>query len=187
MKISELPQINFATADPQELLSEAISIVEDILGRKIERADPLRLFLNGLIAIIINQRLLIDQTAKMNLLAFATGDYLDHLGALTGTTRLPATYATTTIKIELSTERLTSTVIKQGTRISADDETYFALDEDVIIPAGDTTATAKATCTVIGTVGNGSKNFVAGELAAFKQDVHVDITGRRRVNSHVAD
>lgn len=161
MKLSELTTINFATADEQELESAAVALVEELLERKLERADPLRIFLKSLIAIIIQQRLLIDQTAKQNLLAYAEGDYLEHLGALVGCERLPASSAVTTVAVTLSTVREVSTTIRQGTRITADDTVYFALDEDVIILAGEISATAKATCTVTGEVGNG---YAAGEI-----------------------
>ena len=161
MKLSELTTINFATADAQELESAAVALVEELLERKLERADPLRIFIKSLIAIIIQQRLLIDQTAKQNLLAYAEGAYLEHLGALVGCERLPASSAVTTVEVTLSTTREVSTTIRQGTRITADDTVYFALDDDVIILAGEISATAKATCTVTGEVGNG---YAADEL-----------------------
>ena len=161
MKLNELTTINFATADSLELEATALAVVEGILNRKLERADPLRLFIKSLIAVIMQQRLLIDQTAKMNLLAYATGNYLEHLGALVGCERLPASSAVTTVEVTLSTVREVSTTIKQGTRVTADDEVYFALEDDVVILAGESTAQAKATCTVTGEVGNG---YAAGEI-----------------------
>lgn len=161
MKLSDLTTINFATADAQELESAAVALVEELLERKLERADPLRIFLKSLIAIIIQQRILIDHVAKQNLLAYAGGDYLEHLGALVGCERLPASNAVTTVEVTLSTTREVSTTIRQGTRITADDTVYFALDDDVIILAGEISATAKATCTVTGEVGNG---YASGEI-----------------------
>lgn len=161
MKLNELTSIDFATADPIELETNALAVVEGLLGRKLERADPLRIFIKALIAVIMQQRLLIDQTAKMNLLAYATGDYLEHLGALVGCERLPASSAVTTVEVTLSTVREVATTIKKGTRVTADDEVYFALEDDVVILAGESTATAKATCTVTGEVGNG---YAAGEI-----------------------
>lgn len=161
MKLNELPAINFATADPQEMAIEVVSTVEELLGRKLERADPLRLFLRGVEAIIIQQRLLIDATAKQNLLAYSTGEYLEHLGALVGCERLSASKAITTVEVTLSAVREVSTTIRQGTRITAGDEVYFALDEDVIILAGESSATVKASCTEEGELGNG---YAVGEL-----------------------
>ena len=156
-----LPNINFATANPDEIELEVVSTVEQLLGRKLERADPIRLFLRGVELLIIQQRMLIDATAKQNLLAYATGDNLDHLGALVGCERLQATAAKTTVTLTLSAEREVATTIAKGTRLTADNDIYFALDEDVIILAGETLAAAKATCTSTGTAGNG---YAAGEL-----------------------
>lgn len=157
----KVPEINFATADAQELLSGAIKIVEASLGRTIERADPIRLLLDAFIAVILQQRLLIDEAAKMNLLAFAKNEYLDRLGDLCGVERLPASHAMTTVEVKLSAARETSTIINAGTRVTADDKIYFALDEMLIFAAGETTKTCAATCTTAGEVGNG---FAAGEL-----------------------
>lgn len=161
MRLKDLPAINFATADPQEMAIEVVATVENLLGRKLERADPLRIFLRGVEAIIIQQRLLIDEIGKMNLLAYAKGEYLDHLGALVGTERLAASKAVTTVEITLSAARETSTTIKKGTRITAGDEIYFETDDDAIFIAGETIKTCKATCTTEGESGNG---YAAGEI-----------------------
>ena len=157
----KVPELNFATADAQELLAGAIKIVEASLGRKIERADPIRLLLDAFISIILQQRLLLDEAAKMNLLAFSKGEYLDRLGDLCGVERLPASHATTTVEVRLSAARATSTIINKGTRITADDKIYFALDEPLIFSAGETVKTCAATCTESGEAGNG---FAPNEL-----------------------
>ena len=115
----KVPTINFATADAQELLAGAIKIVEASLGRTIERADPIRLLLDAFIAIILQQRILIDESAKMNLLAFSRGEYLDRLGDLTGTTRLPASKAMTTVEVKLSAARETTTIIAAKSKRNA--------------------------------------------------------------------
>lgn len=158
----QTPEINFATADAQELMAGAIKIVEKSLGRTISRANPIRLLLDAFIAIILQQRLLLDEAAKMNLLAFSRGEYLDRLGDLCGVERLPASHATTTVEVRLSAARATSTIINKGTRVSADDTVYFALDEALIFSAGETVKSARATCTESGEIGNG---YAPNELA----------------------
>ena len=162
MKLSEISPINFATADPESIDVEVVSTVESLLGRTLARGDPLRLFLRGVELLLMQQRLLIDSVAKQNLLAFATGEYLDRLGDLVGCERLPATAAVTTLEVTLSTVRETSTIIRQNTRVTADDNIYFATDEALIFAAGETVKTVSATCTVTGEVGNG---YAAGELS----------------------
>ena len=158
----KIPELNFVTADVEQLQAECLKLMEEYLGYPIERANPLRLLLNSLLAIIIQQRLLIDEVAKQNLLAYAKGEYLERLGDLVGVERLPAAYATTTVEVELTAEREQATTIRKGTRITADGQIYFALDKDVIFASGETKKTAQATCTEAGEVGN---NFIAGELS----------------------
>lgn len=159
--MKKLPEINFATANVEELITGCQKTIESELGRKLERADPIMLLLKSLLAIIVQQRLLIDEVAKMNLLAYSKGDYLEHLGELVGVERMPATAATTTMEIKLSAARATTTIITKGTRITADNKIFFALDEDVVIPAGEVTATCAATCSEVGEVGN---NFAVDEI-----------------------
>ena len=154
MKLTQLPSLTFADADIDELDLQVTSTVEELLGRKLARADPLRLFLRGVEAVIQQQRLLIDQCAKMNLLAYSTGDYLDHLGALVGVERMSATAATVTMELTLSALRSKATVIPRGVRFTAGDGVYFALDEDLTIPKNTLSMPARATCTARGPSGN---------------------------------
>ena len=161
MKLKDVSEINFATADPEAIDIEVVSTVENLLGRPLERADPLRIFLRGVELLLIQQRLLIDQVAKQNLLAFATGENLDRLGDLVGCERLQATSAWTTLEVRLSTARETTTIIRRGTRVTADNTIYFALDEPLVFFAGETVKQAKATCTITGESGN---NYASGEL-----------------------
>ena len=159
--LSELPDITFANADVEKMEANALVIVEGILGRSLARADPLRLFIKGLLTIIAQQNILIDETAKQNLLRYAKDGNLDHIGALVGTRRLQPTAATCTVELTLSTSRNKATIINAGTRITSGDKVYFALDSDVIFLTGETSRTARATCTEVGEIGNG---YIAGEL-----------------------
>lgn len=161
MELKNLPDITFAESDPQTIEGNIITTVEGLLGRKLARADPLRLFLRGIEALIIQQRILIDATAKQNLLAFATGEYLDHIGALTGTYRLQPSAATTSVRLQVSSARGAATLIPQGTRVTAGDGILFALDDAAVIESGEMSVDARATCTETGTKGNG---YLAGEL-----------------------
>lgn len=155
MTLDELPRIDFATADPTTIIDSMKSLIETELGRILQPADPIVLFLRALSAIIIQQRLIIDQTGKMNLLAYSAGDYLDHLGILVGCERIQATTASVTMEITLSTPRNTVTIVPAGTRFTAGDSIYFALSNDVYFPIGEVEETGKATCLTVGTIGNG--------------------------------
>ena len=161
MGLKNLENLKFVDANPEEMEIHILEIVEGLLERKLARADPLRLFLLGLEAAMIQQRLLFDQAAKMNLLAFARRGYLDHIGALVGTERLPASPATATMRLTLSAAREQAVIIPKGARITAGDNIYFALNENAIILAGELSVTASATCTENGERGNG---YLPGEI-----------------------
>lgn len=151
----ELNEITFADADEETVKNEVIGEYESITGRTLADGDPVRLFLLSIANLIIVQRNLIDHTGKMNLLAYATGDYLDHIGALVDTARIPASAAKTTLKFTLSTSE-TGEIIPAGTRVTDNNEKlYFSTDEALSIPAGETSGTVEATCLTKGTTGNG--------------------------------
>lgn len=161
MRLKNLPDISFAERDTATIESSVITIAEGILDRKLARADPLRLFLLTMTAVIIQQREIIDYSAKMNLLAYAVGDYLDHIGILVGCERLKAAAANTTLKYTLSTVREQATLIPVGSRVTAGDGVYFATTEALTISAGELEGEVPATCTVDGEQGN---NYAVGEL-----------------------
>lgn len=154
--------IEFVSTDITELEAECINTVETLLERKLARADPLRIFILGLVSIICQQRELINFAANQNLLAFSSGEYLEKLGEFYGIERLPATKAETTVEVELSAARLQPTIITAGTRITADSKVFFSLDEDVIFAAGETIKTCAATCLSEGEIGNG---YSPGEIS----------------------
>lgn len=155
MGLKNLENLKFVDANPEEMETRILEIVEGLLERKLARADPLRLFLLGLEAAMIQQHLLFNWMAKMNLLAYARGGYLDHIGVLVGTERLPASPATVTMRLTLSATREQVVIIPKGARFTAGDNIYFALSENAIIPAGELSVMASATCTESGVQGNG--------------------------------
>ncbi|WP_299920480.1 baseplate J/gp47 family protein [uncultured Megasphaera sp.] len=162
MKLTDLPDIEFVDANAEHVKAALFADYISITGRTLAQGDPVRLFLlvvaEAFIRLLNNQ----NYVGKQNLLRYATGDNLDHLGALTGTTRIPASAATTTIKITLSAARNQETIIPAGTRVVTASGVYFAIDDDTVVLAGGLTVNAKATCQVTGELGNG---FLPGEIS----------------------
>ena len=157
-----LNDITFAEKSGEEIEAEVISTYESIAERTLAKGDPIRLFLETIVLIIVHQRSLIDYAAKQNLLAYAEGNYLDHIGALLGVTRLAASNALTTLKFKLSEAQLSTVTIPKGTRASPGGGTIlFATVGAVEIPMGKTEITVTAECTLSGTQGNG---YVAGQI-----------------------
>lgn len=124
--LNNLPSIEFAVKDVSKIETDVITTYEAISGRKLAPGDPVRLFLQAIASIIAQQRVLIDYSAKQNLLAFAEGNFLDHLGALLETERLPAQPAKTTIRFTINSQPQTVTIPK-GTRVTPDGKIFLQL------------------------------------------------------------
>ena len=162
MKLHNLPYIDFTEKDPDTLKTAVISAYEtayhEATGERITLypADPRRLFLLSIAEMIIIQRNLIDWTAKQNLLAYATGPRLDHLGALVGVERLSAQYSRATVQFNLSAEQAFTVVIPAGTRVAPSAaEIYFATEADLEIAPGLTSGEVRALALETGTAPNG--------------------------------
>lgn len=155
MELKNLPEISFAETDTETIKNEVIKQYEMVAGRTLASGDPIRLFLLSIAELLIVQRNLIDYTGKMNLLAYAKGEYLDHLGSLLDVGRIPATKAETTLRFTLSTDD-NGVIIPKGTRVTTMDErAYFLTTEALSIPAGEIKGTVSAICMEAGDVGNG--------------------------------
>lgn len=159
---NEAGEIEFVKTDAAETKANILVLYEAITGRTLARADPVRLFLEVIAYVVILLKTTINYTGKMNLLKYAVGNYLEVIGELVGTERLPSTAAATTLSITLSAPRGQSTTIPAGTRVTADSKVFFAVESVVVIPQGETSAQARAVCTVTGTTGNG---YAPGEIS----------------------
>ena len=152
MAISDL---TFCETDAATIKAAVISEYEEIADRTLAPGDPIRLFLESVAAIIVQQRELIDFAAKQNLLSFASGTYLDALGELLGVTRLEAGSAITTLRFTLSEALDFAVTIPAGTRATPDGSLYFATDEAAVVAIGETYIDVGATCVETGETGNG--------------------------------
>lgn len=164
MALVDSPDIQLVDEDVSMTLANMITVYEALTGRTMSPGNPERLFLHSLAAIIVQQRSLINLTRKATLLKFAAGIMLDHLGAFSQTTRLPAEAAFTVVRFTLSAPQTSTITIPAGTRVStqAEPKKYFATSIAVIIAAGGTTVDVSATCTEAGSAGNG---FIAGQIS----------------------
>lgn len=161
MKLSSLPDVNFLETNPDTIQNEIITAYESLSGKKLYPADPVRLFLLTLANLIIQQRVLMNMTAKQNLLRYASGSMLDHLGTRVETIRMPAQPAKATVRFTLSAPQQTTVYIPVGTRVSPDGSLFFAATAQGQIASGSTYADIVCTCTQAGTAGNG---FIPGQI-----------------------
>lgn len=161
MSLDNLPEIEFCATDTAEIESNGITLFEGITERKLYPGSPERLFLEGLLAIIAQQRVVINESAKMNLLRYAVDEFLDHKGAMTETERLEAAPAITMVDFVMAAPLTFVVTIDIGTLVTPDNKIMFATTEIAEIAIGDTSMSLSVTCTVAGEIGNG---FVAGQI-----------------------
>jgi phage-related baseplate assembly protein len=161
MNLKNLPEIQFMETDADTIEQRVIAKHEEITGRTLYPGDPERLFLESLIYENIVLRQAFNSAAKMNLLAYATGNFLDHLGAFTDTDRLNAQAATTTVRFQIDAALGFDVVIPKNTRVTPDNTLMFATKELATITAGNTYVDVIAECQTAGEIGN---DFVAGQI-----------------------
>ncbi len=152
--------IKFVEQDPLFYEQELIAKYEELTGRKLYPADPERLLINLQVYALSLIHYSINHTGNMNLLAFATGQYLDALAEFYGVKRLPAQPARTLLRFSLSEPLSFELVVPAGTRAGAG-EIVFRTTQEAKIPAGSTYVDVSAECEVLGTAGNG---FSIGQI-----------------------
>lgn len=161
VSLADLPDIEFADTDTATIEQGIITYYESVSGKKLYPGDPVRLFLEALAAIIAQQRIIIDTTGKRELVRFADGDFLDHLGALTLTGRLAAANAVSTVRFTVAAALSFAVPIPAGTRVSPDGTILFSTTAYAEIAAGTLYADVPVRCDSEGAIGNG---FVPGQV-----------------------
>jgi phage-related baseplate assembly protein len=162
--LADLPSISFVDTDAANIEASVITMYEAITSRTLAQGDPIRLFLQAVAAIIIQQRVLIDYSAKQNLLAYAADDNLDHLGVLVDVPRLEASSAKTTIRFNLSAAQPQAITIPVGIRGTTANGVVFQVSNPVTIPIGALYGDAPAECLTTGKAGNG---YMPGQVNQF--------------------
>ncbi len=161
MDINSLPDITFCETDAAKVESAVLTAYEAIAEVSLAKGDPVRLFLEGLAAIVAQQNQLIDQTGKNNLLRYANDDYLDHKGVMTDTERLAATAAITTVRFSLDAILDFAVTIPTATRVTPDGQLMFATTASAEVAIGQTYVDVSVQCETVGEAGNG---YVAGQI-----------------------
>ena len=166
--LDNFPDISFidnCTVD--EVLTQMINDYQEkykeLTGKEVSlaQADPYRLIMYACTVQIYQGMQYADYAAKMGLLKYSRGDYLDNLAPLRGVKRREATAAITTLQFSIGQALESVVAIPAGTRVTNGNDIFFATDEYAEIAAGETSVTVPATCTTTGTGGNG---FVVGEF-----------------------
>lgn len=151
----DLKDIDYVDIDVEGIEDEALQELATRLNKDIYPASPERIHTLALVALLILDREMINDTGKQTLLAYARGDYLDHIGLLMDEKRLEASTARTSLKFTMSTPLSYVNIIPKGTRAKTSDGMMFRTLEEVHIPAGVTEIETIAESEIVGIKGNG--------------------------------
>ena len=86
------------SVDPQALLEQVNSIMEEELGEILNPGDERRIVAGNIIAVVVAAMQQANAYAKGQLLRYSYGDMLDALGELVDVSRLPAEAAKVTLR-----------------------------------------------------------------------------------------
>lgn len=161
MSLSNLPDVSFVETNPEQVLADIIKDYENAyyestgVRKILQPADPIRIFLYTQALREIQLRHIIDETGKQNLLKYAQGNVLDHLGARVRAIREQAKPAKTRMRLYFSQARPTITIIDKGVRFSPGTNIYFETERSYELPAGVQELIVSVICTDTGFIGNG--------------------------------
>lgn len=158
-----MADILFAELNPEEVQDAVLSTYEQITGKTLYPADPVRLFLEALAYTLIVQNGVINLAGRQNLLAFAEGKHLDYIGMMVGTSRLGSSRASCRQAFYLKEALNFAVTVPAGTRVvTGDGRAAFATVENCVIAAGETWAEAACEACEPGAAMNG---LVPGQIS----------------------
>lgn len=151
-----LPPLQFVDTNAEACRNAVITGFEAATGRTLYPGNPERLFLEGLayvVTVLLGQ---VDFACKQNLVTFAQGAHLDHLGAESATPRLSHLPATTILRFAVAEALSFPVEIPQDTRVStADHKIVFQTDTVAFIAPSKTYVDIPATAMQAGSAANG--------------------------------
>lgn len=158
-----LPEVLFAEKDPSAILQKVLAFYEEQTGVTLYPGDPVTLLLKSLSYVVAVQNATIDLAARQNLLAYATGAHLDHLGDLMGVKRIEAQPARCSMEFRLASAMDVEVAIPEGTRVATrDGKVVFRTSGTASILPGALSAVVPALATDSGTAANG---LLAGQVS----------------------
>jgi phage-related baseplate assembly protein len=163
VNLAALPAISFAPLSAAETEAAVITTYETVTGVTLQPGDPVRLFLETLAYLVSVQNGLIDLAGKQNLLAYARGPHLDHLGALMGVVRIPAQAARCIVRFSIAEPLDFEVPIPAGTRVTTQSGTApFATAAQTSVPPGALFTEAVAVALHSGSEANG---LLSGQIS----------------------
>lgn len=157
-----LPEPNFIDRDVDAITREWIALYEEKTGKTLQPAQIERILIDVGVYRENLLRIKMQETAKQNLVNYASYPVLDYLGELVGVKRLSAVKAKTIIRFSLSEPLSVDKIISGGAQVETKDgKIIFSTDDDAVIKVGQVFADISASANIEGSIGNG---YLTGEI-----------------------
>lgn len=154
-----MSELNLLSDNPEEIESSIINAYNALRlaqgERELTAADPIYIFLKSIAYVLSCYSALINEKLMQNFIDYASGEYLDALGKLTGTIRLQAAKSLSTVRFHRVAGTSNAVLIPKNTRITADSVIYFQTIEAAEIPADADTAQVIVEAVEAGSAANG--------------------------------
>lgn len=156
-----MAELDLFVVDDAAIQQEVTQYIEENLDETLYPGDERKIFTEVLLGWTIN--FLVDLNEKFNqrFAQYASGTILDAHGENESCERLAATKAISTERFILSAALQRNVVIPAGTRVTGDNEKYFATDNIAVIYAGQTQVDVPISAVKGGASYNG---YTAGQL-----------------------
>ena len=160
--MTQLPEPNFINRNPETITNEWIKLYEEKSGKTLQPAQIERLMVDVGAYRETVLRMAIQETAKQNLLSYASLDNLEHIGEPLDVRKLLASSSVTTLQFSVDSPLDFNFTIQSGVEVETKDGLFvFQTHEPVVLIAGETSVTVKATCETSGVAAN---NYSIGSI-----------------------
>jgi len=160
--MSNLPEPNFIDRDVDTITREWIALYEEKTGKTLQPAQIERLLIDVGVYRENLLRIKIQETAKQNLVNYASYPVLDYLGELVGVKRLPTQKSKAIIRFSLIEILTVDITIPAGAQVETKDgKIIFESINNAVINSGELFVDIESIANIESSLGNG---YLAGEI-----------------------
>lgn len=158
-----MAEYKFVETDGEKIQAAIVAKYEELTGRTLLPADPDKVFISWVSALLVQERSLLNFAAGQNIPSRAVGENLDALGEFLYNFKRPqAKAAECFVTFEISVAQPSAVPIPKGTRVTDSSKKYvWETVADTAVPIGAVYAEAQIKCQTLGAAGNG---FEAGQI-----------------------
>lgn len=156
-----MANIDLFVVDDEVIHNDIVDFVEKNIDETLYPGDERKIFIEVMHSFIVSFLVSLNEKFNQRFAQYAKGLILDEHGKNENCERLAKTKAQSTERFSIGSALSINVVIPQGTRVTGDNEKYFATDEVAVIYAGSTYVDVIVSAVEGGSAYNG---FTVGQL-----------------------